>query len=163
MAWSVPVVAVATSAPAFGAASPGPVRVVPCGVACKHPGSGQNDKTYHFTFCFTTNQPIDGNTVHLDAMQIEEVTKPNVSPTTVNVVPGQTTCIYVDAPAFPDSRNGQATLFFHYFLNGQRIDGTVQTDFNDIPRCGTADGGVNPKDWPHDPFGPPPPQVCVVP
>ena len=62
VAWSAPIAAVAYAAPAF-AASPGPVAVTQCGTACKHPGN-VNDKTYHYTFCFSTNQPlVDGNIV----------------------------------------------------------------------------------------------------
>src|ERR671914_253063 len=114
-AWSAPIAAVAYAAPAF-AASP-TVIVTPCGSACKHPGSGGNDKTYHFTFCFATNSPLVGNTVNLVSMTIvgggAPETKP-VTPTSVTVVPGTPTCIYVDAPDFDDSQNGTATLNFSY-------------------------------------------------
>jgi hypothetical protein len=159
VAWSAPIAAVAYAAPAF-AASPPPVIVTPCGSACKHPGIGQNKKTYHFTFCFQTNQVLVGATVTLDSMTIEgggaSENKP-VTPTSVTLAPGGATCIYVDAVEFNDSQNGQATLFFHYALAsapGTQVNGQVSTSINSLPPCGTgADPGNNPKLWPHAPTG----------
>jgi len=161
VAWSAPIAAVAYAAPAF-AASPGPVVVTPCGTACKHPGSGQNVKTYHFTFCFATNVALVGGTVTLVSMTIvggggQTETKA-VTPTTVSVAPGSPTCIYVDAPDFADSQNGQATLNFSYDVLGDNPDagvltGSVSTSFLDLPPCGTgADPGNNPQ-LPHDADG----------
>jgi hypothetical protein len=157
VAWSAPIAAVAYAAPAFAASQP--VTVTPCGSACKHPGIGQNKKTYHFTFCFSTNTALVGGVVNLNSMTIDgggaTETKP-VQPTTVNVAPGTPTCIYVDAVEFDDSQNGMATLAFSYTTveDPTPINGSVSTSINDLPPCGTgADPGDNPKLWPHDPDG----------
>src|SRR4051794_14908822 len=72
VAWSAPIAAVAYAAPAF-AASPPPVVGGQCGTACKHPGAGQNDKAYHFTFCFSATGAIDNNLVTLGNMFIDGV------------------------------------------------------------------------------------------
>ena len=161
VAWSAPIAAVAYAAPAFAASQP--VTVTPCGSACKHPGSGQNKKTYHFTFCFATNTALAGNTVTLTSMTIvgggsgggAPETKP-VVPTSVQVFTTGPTCIYVDAPDFEDSQNGQATLNFSYATAdepGVTITDSVSTDFLDLPPCGTgADPGNNPQ-LPHTPEG----------
>ena len=66
VAWSAPIAAIGVAAPAFAASQPIVVRL--CGTTCKHPGnsSGPLDiKAYHFTFCFTANQAVVGNTVTL--------------------------------------------------------------------------------------------------
>jgi hypothetical protein len=171
VAWSAPIAAVAYAAPAFAASQPVVVRL--CGTICKHPGnSGPDDtfKIYHFTFCFTANQAIVGNTVNIVSMTINGVTKTAasgaVTPTSVSVTAGQTTCYYIDALEFPDSANGSATLNFSYtkLVNGNPdpagvTNGSVSGSFNGIDRCGTSDHGVNPKDWPHPADGtavPPP-------
>ena len=166
VAWSAPIAAVAYAAPAFAASQP--VTVTECGVACKHPGTGANDKTYHFTFCFTTNTALVGGIVSLDSMTIanggEVETHDTVFPQTVSVVPGTPTCVYVDAVGFEDSGNGEGTLAFSYTTAEGTVNDTVTTDINSLPRCGTADGGVNPKDWEHEPNGDPdgpPPTNCV--
>ena len=157
VAWSAPIAAVAYAAPAFAASVP--VVVTPCGSACKHPGSGQNVKTYHFTFCFATNTALVGNTVNIVSMTIEgggaAETKP-VVPTSVTVFTTGPTCIYVDAPDFNDSQNGMATLNFSYATTddpGTTITDSVSTAFNALPPCGTgADPGDNPL-LPHTPEG----------
>lgn len=148
MAWTVPVVAVATAAPAYASASQ-PVIIVGCGNACKHPGEGQNDKTYHFTFCFT-NTTASSITVILTGMVVNGVSG-SVSPTSVVVAANTTVCAYVDAPNFSDSANGVAVLNYYYDIVGQpRIRGSVSTAFNDLPPCGTgADPGDNPNKYPH--------------
>ena len=69
VAWSAPIAVMATAAPAFAASEP-PVVASQCGVACKHPGEGQNDKAYHFTFCFKATGAIDGNTVTVIKMLV---------------------------------------------------------------------------------------------
>src|SRR5262245_24229923 len=80
VAWSVPVVAVvSTAAPAFASSQP-PVLAGQCGVACKHPGIGQNNKTYHFTFCFKVgDEAVDGGTVSLTNMVVGGVARPAYS------------------------------------------------------------------------------------
>jgi hypothetical protein len=159
---------VGVAAPAFAVSPEPPVTVTPCGLACKHPGEGQNDKTYRFTFCFETNTALVGNTVNLVTMTIDgggEVETKVAHPTSVTVVAGTQTCIFVDAVNFHDSANGIATLTFSYKLAsapGTTITDSVSTAFNDLPPCGTgADNFSSPKDWPHDPFGPPTPANCV--
>jgi hypothetical protein len=159
VAWSAPIAAVAYAAPAFAASQP--VSVTPCGSACKHPGIGANDKTYHFTFCFKTNTALVGGTVSLDSMTINNggatETHDTVFPETVAVAPGTPTCVYVDAVQFEDSGNGDATLSFSYKTVDEpltTITGSVTTSINSLPPCGTgADPGDNPKLWPHSPTG----------
>ena len=155
VAWSAPVVAVGVAAPAF-AASPPTVTVTPCGNACKHPGEGQNDKTYHFTFCFQTNSGLVGNSVTLVSMTVNGVNKTNLVPTSVTVLPGAPVCIYVDAAGYADSANGTATLFFSYALSsapGTTINGSVTTAFNALPPCGTGADPFNNPELPHTPQG----------
>ena len=166
VAWSAPIAAVAYAAPAFAASQP--IHVQLCGTVCKHPGnSGPGDifKIYHFTFCFTASQAVVGNTVTIESMTINGVTKTAasgaVSPTSVQVTTGQTVCYYIDALEYPDSANGTVTLTFSYtpVNTGVKVTASVSGTFNGIDRCGTSDGGVNPKDWPHPADGtatPPP-------
>ena len=156
VAWSAPIAAVAYAAPAFAASQP--VRVTPCGSACKHPGAN-NTKTYHFTFCFATNTALVGNTVNLVSMTIVGGGSPEtfpVVPTSVTVFTSGPTCIYVDAPGFSDSANGTATLNFSYATTdepGVTITDSVSTEFHGLPPCGTgADPGNNPQ-LPHTPQG----------
>jgi hypothetical protein len=158
VAWSAPIAAVAYAAPAFAASQP--VVVTPCGTACKHPGSGQSNKTYHFTFCFSTSAALVGGVVHLEDMRIVGNGNDNtrdVVPDTVAVAPGSPTCIYVDAIDFPNSANGQAILSFHYSTVDEptvQIDGTVQTAALSLNPCDTGgDDGDNPQTYPHSPFG----------
>jgi hypothetical protein len=157
VAWSAPIAAVAYAAPAFAASQP--VVVTPCGSACKHPGESDL-KTYHFTFCFATNTALVGDSVTLVSMTIiggggQTETKP-VTPTSVTVTTAGPTCIYVDAPAFKDSQNGQAILNFSYATvdePGTTLTGSVSTSILDLPPCGTgADPGDNPT-LPHTPQG----------
>jgi hypothetical protein len=156
VAWSAPIAAIGVAAPAFAASQPIVVRL--CGTTCKHPGSSGPDdtfKVYHFTFCFTANQAVVGNTVTITGMTINGVSKTTaggaVTPSSVAVVTGQTRCYYIDGLEFPDSANGTGELRFTYtpVNTGVPVNGTVQIEFNGIDRCGTSDGGVNPKDWPH--------------
>ena len=59
---------------------------------------------------------------------------------------------------FANSANDLGTLHFSYATTedpGSTITDSVSTIVNDVPGCGTADGGVNPKDWPHEPDGDP--------
>ena len=142
-------------------------RVVPrrrhsqCGTACKHPGAN-NTKTYHFTFCFSTNTALVGGVVNLESMTIigggsggGEPENNVVVPTTVSVTPGTPTCIFVDAAGFDDSQNGLARLFFSYTTveDPTLIEDTVETAFLSIPPCNTgADDRENP-DLPHTPQG----------
>jgi hypothetical protein len=157
VAWSAPIAAVAYAAPAFAASQP--VTVTPCGSACKHPGNA-DAKTYHFTFCFQTNTALVDNSVTLVSMRIQgngghDTTKA-VIPTSVTVTTAGATCIYVDAPDFPDSKNGMATLNFSYRTvddPATLIEDSVSTPINDLPPCGTgADPGNNPQ-LPHDADG----------
>lgn len=68
-AWSVPVVAVAGTTPAYAASPPVVVEPDYSSSACKHPG---NPKWYHFNFCFTNNSDEDV-TVLLDSMTVNGV------------------------------------------------------------------------------------------
>jgi hypothetical protein len=145
-AWTVPVVSLAAAAPAYAASEP--VTVVPCGVACKHPGNA-NSKTYHFTFCFSTNSELVGGVVHLDGMTVNGVRR-SVSPTTVSVSPGAGDCYYVDASGFGNSANGMGTLSYHYTVVGdERVDATVMTNANSLPTCGSGHAASEPHNYPH--------------
>ncbi len=157
VAWSAPIAAIGVAAPAFAASQPIVVRL--CGTTCKHPGdSGPDDtkKIYHFTFCFTANQAVVGNTVTITGMTINSVPKTTASgdvlPASVGVTTGQTTCYYIDGKEFPDSANGTGQLRFTYtpVNTGVAVNGTVNITFNGIDRCGTgSDNFQNPKDFPH--------------
>ena len=161
VAWSAPIAAIGVAAPAFAASQPIVVRL--CGTTCKHPGnsSGPLDiKAYHFTFCFTANQAVVGNKVTLGDMFINGTSRPS-KPDSVTVTTGQTTCYYIDAADFSNSANGTGYLPFCYtpVSTGVEVCSQVNIAFNGIDRCGTSDGGVNPKDLPHPSDGtavPPP-------
>ena len=158
MAWSVPVVAVATAAPAWANHSV-PIIITPTGVACKHPGEGKNIKSYHFTFCFN-NTSAFAAVVSLDGMIVNGVQNPApLIPTSVSVNAGQNKCIYVDAQGFGDSANGTATLQVSYTINGQFFEDEIVVPFAGdagLPVCGNpAKAPDEPNDPPpHDPDGP---------
>ncbi len=144
IAWTTPVVAVAAAAPAF-AVSPPPLVVTQSGNACKHPG---NPKYYHFTFCF--NSTFD-TTVTLTKMVVNTETGASIFPTTVFVPAGIQVCKYVDAGLFGNSANGEAELFYTYVVSGTTtvVPGSVKTQVNDLPVCGTPQDASNaPNDDP---------------
>ncbi len=144
MAWSVPVVAVAATAPAF-AVSPPTLVVTQQGNACKHPG---NPKFYHFTFCFSSTFNL---TVTLLRMVVNGETGATLFPTTVVVPAGTTVCKYVDAGLFTNSANGEAELFYSYVVNGTTtvVTGSLKTQVNDLPVCGSPSDASNaPNDDP---------------
>lgn len=151
IAWTTPVVAIATAAPAF-AVSPPDLVVTQSGNACKHPG---NPKYYHFTFCFSSTF---NTTVTLTKMVVNGETSTSVFPTTVVVPAGGTVCKYVDAGLFSNSANGQAELFYTYRISGTTTDvaGSFKTMVNDLPVCGSpSDKSNSPNDDPpHSPDGP---------
>jgi hypothetical protein len=155
VAWSAPIAAVAYAAPAFAASQP--LSVTQCGTACKHPGNS-NEKRYHFTFCFQTNNALFNNIVNIGNMTVNGVTR-DAKPDTVTVFTGQPTCIFVDAPSFENSANGTGFLEVSYATAdepGTLITDTISLTVNaekDLPPCGTgADPGGNPG-WPHTPQG----------
>ena len=144
LAWSVPVVAVVSAAPAF-ASTPPPLVVTQQGNACKHPG---NPKFYHFTFCFKSNF---ATTVTLLRMVVNGQTGDTIFPTTVIVPAGTEVCKYVDAGLFGNSANGQAELFYSYVVSGTTtvIQASFKTQVNDLPVCGTpGDASGAPNDSP---------------
>lgn len=158
MAWSVPVVAVATSAPAYANASD-PILVFSCGTACKHPGEGQDHTNiYHFTFCFQNSSGVEITVTLIDLQvnSIKRVAPLYLEPATITVAPGATVCKYVDAGDFPSSPQGIAVLSYTYAGEGIIGSGTAfQAVADNLPPCGTgADPGNNPSDEPpHDPDG----------
>ena len=75
-----------------------------------------------------------------------------VIPTTVSVLPGTPTCIFVDAAGFDDSQNGLARLFFNYTTvdDPTVIEDSAETAFLSIPPCNTgADNHENPRPAAH--------------
>ncbi len=122
-------------------------------MACKHPGAGQNDKAYHFTFCFSVNGHVDGNVVNLGNMFIDNVPRQAYSGTgntTITVADNTTTCVFVDAPTFTDSQSGQGKLVFTYSIGGTQFTGcALATIIGDV--CGTGQSPLadQPKTWPH--------------
>jgi hypothetical protein len=163
VAWSVPVAAVAYTAPAYASSQP-PVVAGQCGVACKHPGLGQNDKTYHFTFCFKVgDEAIDGNVVNLGLMTINGdagrqahsgTLADGVTPKDTVTVggPGSNSCVFVDADGFGTSETGFAILNFTYEIGGVEFSGCAQAQITgDV--CGTSGSSPlkdQPKKWTHD-------------
>ena len=123
-------------------------------------GHRGNDKAYHYTFCFKTNQALVGDTVFIDDMTVNGVTRDAKPDSVDRRWPGPTaTCYYVDAVGFPDSANGTGVLEVHYFAADDpttRIDAEVPMTLledKDLPPCGTgADDGNNPQ-IPHDADG----------
>ena len=156
VAWSVPVAAVAYTAPAYASSQP-PVVAGQCGVACKHPGVGQNDKTYHFTFCFKVgDDAVDGGVINLGLMTINgdagRQAFSGEGDTTVEVGgPGTNTCVFVDANGFGTSETGFAILNFTYSIGGTSFNGCAQAQITgDV--CGTSGSSPlkdQPKTWPH--------------
>jgi hypothetical protein len=155
VAWSAPIAVMATAAPAFATSPTPPVIVSQCGVACKHPGSGQNDKAYHFTFCFkATAAGVDGNLVTVSTMLIGNDCRPafiGQNNKDLTVLPGQTVCAYVDAPFFTESSSDTGVLYYSYQIGGETFQGCANaTIIGDV--CGTGQSPLadNPKNWPHD-------------
>lgn len=150
-AWSVPVIMVASAAPALAASPPIEPRFSP-GTFCKHPG---NPKYYHAVFCFenTTNSTI---TVTLDDLDVNGVVEDakvsiaNAFADDFDVAALSERCVYVDAGDYGNSANGSAILSFHYTFNAQVINDTVSggtiVDEN-LPPCGT---GSDPSNQPSD-------------
>ena len=158
VAWSVPVAAVAYTAPAYASSQP-PVVAGQCGIACKHPGLGQNDKTYHFTFCFKVgDEAVDDATIYLGLMTINgdagrQAHSGGLTDNTVIVGgPNTNTCVYVDADGFGTSETGFAVLNFTYDIGGVTFNGCAEAQITgDV--CGTSGSSPlkdQPKKWPHD-------------
>jgi hypothetical protein len=156
VAWSVPVAAVAINAPAYANSQP-PVVAGQCGIACKHPGLGQNDKTYHFTFCFKVgDEAVDDNTIYLGLMTINGDAGRQAHSGDDDLVivggSGTNTCVYVDADGFGTSETGLAILYFSYKIGGVTFNGCAQAQITgDV--CGTSGSSPlkdQPKKWPHD-------------
>lgn len=128
-AWSVPVIAVASAAPAMAAS--GQITPTFVGGACKHPG---NPKYYHFTMTFKnqTGSPI---TVNLDKMVINGETGASMFPTSFIVPANTTVTVCVDSGLFGNSANGLGVLYFHYVFNSQTINDTISTSINSLPPC----------------------------
>ena len=166
VAWSAPIAAVAYAAPAF--ASSQPVVAQQCGKACKHPGSGKNDKTYHFVFCFTVSGDIDGFKVYLDNITVGGIAKSAYSGTdsvkVLDVALNQTTCYYVDASFFGTSETDpNAQLTYHFFVDG-KVQNACATGVIVGDVCGTSSDpflSSQPKNVPHE-SGPVAQTGCVL-
>lgn len=141
-AWSVPVVAVAGTTPAYAASPPVVVEPDYSSGACKHPG---NPKWYHFNFCFTNNSDEDV-TVLLDSMTVNGVVAPQVLPASVVLGPGESCCRSVDGGTMADSANGHAVLSFSWESASGTGSSSAALSVDDLPPCGTgADPGGNPS------------------
>ena len=158
-AWSVPVAAVAGTAPAFAASPP----VVPefTGNFCKHSG---NPKYYHNTMRWTNTNSSCTVTISLGQMTIDGDSRQAYASiggqlvTSFQLAPNAVQCFYIDAGEFGNSQNGSASLAWTYSIDcpGQPpVTGTggpattpIGSD-NDLPPCGTgSDPGNNPKSDP---------------
>ncbi len=159
-AWSVPVIMVATSAPAIAQSRPIEPSFTP-GTFCKHPGE---PKWYHAVFCFK-NSTLANITVTVDNLDINGVVRDArvsiggalADDFVVNA--GTTRCMYVDAGLYSNSANGSAILSFHYTYNSVVYNETISGGFiadASLPPCGTgADPTNQPKqDPPHATSGP---------
>jgi hypothetical protein len=125
-AWSVPVIAVATAAPAM-AASP-PVIVDFDGLACKHPGAsgtpgdpgGAEFKTYHFDLT-VENTTLTDVTVDITSFTVNGVTAGTIvsfPAEPISVPAGTTISFYVHVGPYPDSANANATICYTYTPTG---------------------------------------------
>lgn len=120
-AWSVPVIAVATAAPAM-AASP-PVIITFEGEACKHPGasatpgdpSGDEFKTYHFDLVVENTTTTDV-TVEIVSFTVNGVLAGEIVtfPDPIVVGDGETIGFYVHVGPYPDSANAEAVICYTY-------------------------------------------------
>ncbi|WP_396657420.1 hypothetical protein [Microbacterium sp.] len=153
MAWSVPVIAVAGTAPAVAASPPPVVPEFNAGTFCKHPG---NPKYYHVLIDFTNNTgaPIEitlGDfTVGATARQAYFSMGGAFS--TTATIPVGTSCLYVDAGLFDNSANGSASIGFTYPGSGGTVPITLGTAAdNDLPPCGTGADPSDPKQPSADP------------
>jgi hypothetical protein len=173
-AWAVPVITVASAAPA-AAASP-PVDPEFIGTFCKHPG---NPKWYHVNMKWTNLDPNYSVTVTLNTLTVGAETRqayfegdtlppPNQDQTTgvkdLTIPVGEARCVYVDAGLFPNSANGGAVLTFSVRINSDppvdipgSVPGGTLVDSSLLP-CGTgADTSPSPNpdtDPPHATPGP---------
>jgi hypothetical protein len=128
-AWSVPVIAVASAAPAM-AASP-PVIVTFDGFACKHPGasgtpgdpSGSLFKNYHFDLTVenTTNTAVTVDIVSFTVNGVTAGTITSVPAEPIDVAPGGSTEFYVHVGPFADSANAEAVICYTYTPEGGEV------------------------------------------
>ncbi len=158
----MPVVAVASAAPAMAASGPIHPSFTP-GTFCKHPG---NPKWYHAVFCFrnTSDEDIKVTVLDLDVNGIVRDAKFSVNNALTDdyTVQGNTTaCLYVDAGLYDNSANGAATLTFSYVYGGLTIPGSVSGGTivdKSLPPCGSGADPSDPKqpsdDPPHSSSGP---------
>ncbi len=150
-AWTAPIAVMAYAAPAFAASAP-PVLATQCGDACKHPGNGGNDKTYHFTFCFTSGSTaIDNNQVTLGLLDIGSEAHQAFAGAnnTVITVPANTTqCYWIDAPGFSANPTTGVTLAFSYSIGGVVTQGCAQAQVTG-DTCQGAKHPLDPDSWPH--------------
>lgn len=135
-AWAIPAVAVVGAAPAF-AASPVCVGGVCISVqeACKHPGEGQHDKEYHFTFKFCNN---GSQTLVLAVTAMSLLPKSGAAPvftvpagTGAELAPGGCFTFTLHSTSSTNSANGVATLT--YTINDTEFSAKVQADT--LPPC----------------------------
>ena len=154
VAWSAPIAAMAYAAPAYAASTP-PVVASQCGIACKHPGSGQNQKTYHFTFCFKATGAIDNNQVTVLTMSAGADCRDAVSGVGNDIVTlvNNTACVYVDAPDFDESSTDAVVMYFSYSIGGTEFIGCANAQVTGSV-CGTGNPNgtlaKQPQHWPHD-------------
>lgn len=152
-AWSVPVVAVAGTAPAW-AASPGPVDPsYQPGTFCKHT-SGGRFTDYHAVFCFdnTSDQDI---TVTFTRFTVGGRYVETIVPRSVTIPAGESLCTYVDGVGFPTGEESNARLDFTYEYNGDTIAGSIMTgdETHQVTVCGTHPREDQPGDRPpHPPY-----------
>jgi hypothetical protein len=143
-AWSVPAIVVATAAPAMAAT---PIVTIGVGLACKHPGAG-DEKHYHFELTVTNNGGAT-TTVTITEMVLvptsgQDVTFTEPAPFTVGAHSSE--CIVVDSNITTNSSNGTLLVSYEFTLEGGGT-GTFEAaiDVGSLPPCHPL--GV--PDYPH--------------
>lgn len=112
--WTVPVVAVASAAPAYASSSHTPDVTVTSSVACKPQTQGDQSKDYYLTSCFT-NDDVHAVTITAPdtALLDEAYTVPIVSatPNPLTLRPGETGCIELHITN-SDARDGNIDVVY---------------------------------------------------
>ncbi|HET7277773.1 MAG TPA: hypothetical protein VFJ22_06825 [Dermatophilaceae bacterium] len=143
-AWSVPAVVVAGAAPAYAAT---PIVTIGVGLACKHPGAG-DEKHYHFELTVTNNGGAT-TTVTISEITLVPTSGQTVTftePAPFDVAAHSSECIVVDSDITANSSNGTLLVSYDFTLEG---GGTghfeAAIDVGSLPPCQPQ--GV--PDYPH--------------
>lgn len=142
-AWTVPAIVVASAAPAMAAT---PVVTIGTGIACKHPGAG-DEKHYHFNLIVTNNGGITSTVTITNIILIptsgQTVTFPALA--SFDVAAHGKACKAVDSNITANSSQGTLQVSYDYTTESGTQSFVAAINVGSLPPC--QQQGV--PDYPH--------------